>query len=323
MNEACFACVTLMSDGRSFAITQPLGESIRYATCEGALDPDATLTILRYRFDGNVSSSGEVDGTATLTWSDASDTPVCTAYFKVDQEVDGELPEADPGLDTVFAVRHIMDGGLTDPGCTTLDIDVMALQVEELDHAWFWLGFSERWTAWDGSTHDRVVFRKDKTNAYVDGEWYPWVQAEPGAGDALSFEILFGTAADVDGNGELPVTGSEVWQWADGEQTCDESYFVVGAWEIQAQTSRALYEVLLARGAGSTGCTSGIWRTTRGLGTNSITTTNDVGTEDELVSATLTDATTNDDVPRTRAEWSATLDYAETEGVLYFEGIAP
>jgi len=44
-----------------------------------------------------------------------------------------------------------------------------------------------------------------------------------------------------------------------------------------------------------------------------------VGTETELVSATLSDATTTDGVPRTRAEWTATLDYAETEDVLYFE----
>jgi len=320
MTDACFACTTVMSDGRSFTVTQPLGDSIEYATCDGAVDPEASLTILRYAMSASVdATTASVNGHATLTWSDASDTPICTASFRLDSEVDETAPTGDDGIDQVLAVRHVMDGGLTDEGCVGLDLEVLSRQVERLDHAWFWLGVSASWTDWMGKAHDNVVFRLDHSNAYVDGDWYPWLQAVE-TGDTLSFDVLFGTAADVVGSNQLPVSGSEHWLWAEGDTTCDETFFVVGAWPVTAQASDVLYEVLLARAAGSTGCTSGIWRTTRGVAGGLVTTTDDLGAEVELVPATMTDASVGQGGARVQATWT---DYdrpdGRTSGLLFFE----
>ncbi len=316
MTETCFSCAAITSLGRSFTVSQPLGQAVRYSTCSETPDPDGELTILRYALDVDISQVDAPTGRATLVWSDADEQPLCTAEFRVEAWTEDPIPEADPGVNTRLALLHLLDGGLTEPGCVSLDIELMAQQVERLDHAWFWLGYSSSWTAWDGSTHDHVVFRYDQTGAYDDGDWYPWQQGAL-VGPTLSLTALFGTAMRAPLPDDLPAEGFERWTWFEGDRACDETFFVVGARAV-AGDADALYSTVLARGAGSTGCSPGIWRTARGLDGTTLVTLAD-GEVEALATCEVTDATAADGVPRVRADWALSTDAVEAEGTLYVE----
>ncbi len=316
MTTSCFSCATITSRGRSFTVSQPLGQAVRYSTCSETPDPDGELTILRYFLDVDLAQPAGLSGRARLVWSDAEDAPLCTAEFRVEAWTDGELPDADPGVDTRLALLHLLDGGLTEPGCVTLDIELMAQQVERLDHAFFWLGHSASWTNWDGTTHDDVVFRFDQTGAYDDGDWYPWQQGSV-SGTTLSVQALFGTAMRGPLPEGLPAEGFERWTWYEGEEACDETFFVVGA-EAVPGPGDALYSLVFARGAGSTGCTPGIWRTARGLDGATLFTLSG-GEVEDLATCDLSDATTANGVPRVRADWALSTSATRAEGTLFME----
>lgn len=316
MTTTCFSCATITSLGRSFTVSQPLGQAVRYSTCSETPDPDGALTILRYFLDVDVSQPEAATGRARLVWSDANDAPLCSAEFRVEPATEEPLPSADPGVDTRLALLHLLDGGLTEPGCVTLDIELMAQQVEQLDHAWFWLGYTPSWTSWDGETHDHVVFRYDQANAYDDGDWYPWQQARR-AGTIVSVEALFGTAMRAPLPSGLPAEGFERWTWFEGDEECDETFFVVGADAVPGMGD-ALYSLVLARGAGSSGCTPGIWRTARGLDGTTLFTLSD-GEMEALAECTLSDATTASGVDRVRADWALESTATRAEGTLFLE----
>jgi len=317
MTESCFSCATITSLGRSFTVSQPLGRSVNYSTCAEAPEPNGALTILRYFLDVDLSDPGEPSGRASLVWSDASDQPLCTAEFRIEGVPEVDVPAGDPGVDTRTALLHLLDSGLTDPGCVSLDIELMAQQVERLDHAWFWIGHSPSWTAWDGSTHTDVVFRYDSTGAYDDGDWYPWQQGER-VGSTLQVEALFGTAMRAPLAMTLPAEGFERWTWYEGERLCDETLFVVGSEPVTGEPVDAMYSVVFARGAGSTACTPAIWRTARGLDGDQLVTLTDDDVE-VLATCEVSDATVDAAVPRVRLDWLVEWTDASGEGTLYLE----
>ncbi|MBO84107.1 MAG: hypothetical protein CL927_02015 [Deltaproteobacteria bacterium] len=317
MTEDCFSCALLTSRGRSFTVSQPLGRSVNYSTCAEAPEPGGTLTILRYFLDVDLSDPNTPSGRASLVWSDEADVPICTAEFRIEGLEDAGAPPSAEGVDTRVALLHLLDSGLTEPGCISLNIELMAQQVERLDHAWFWIGHSSRWTDWDGQAHSDVVFRYDATDAYDDGNWYPWQQGRVVAGQ-LQVEALFGTAMRAPLPDALPAEGFERWTWYEGERLCDETLFVVGAEPAVDPDADALYRVVFARGAGSTACTPAIWRTARGISGDQL-----LGMEDdaiiELATCEISDATLDPETPRIRVDWGVEWTEATGDGTLFLE----
>jgi hypothetical protein len=315
VTEDCFTCAVVTSDGGSFNITQPLGHAERYDSCEAVPSKDTTISILRYRLDIDISDVDNVHGTAELEWSNEDDEPVCTAIFDL-EPADAAAPAADAGIDKIFGFNHLLASGLTEEGCRALDIDLVAAQAELLDHSYFFFGYAERWTDWSGETYDDVVFRYDKQDAYADGAWYPYQQASIWQ-DALQITAVLGVSYGDYGDTHIPVTGFESWRWISGDVTCEEQMFVIGATALDVGSSEALYDITFARGAGSTGCTSGIWREARGYRGGYLTTKDSSGRVIDWARVDMSDASIES--PRWQLDWEASWPDALSSGTLYME----
>ncbi len=315
ITENCFACGIIEADGNSFNITQPLGRADRYDSCEAMPAEDATISVLKYRIEVDISDPENLSGDAFLDWSDADDKVICTAVFSL-KPSSGTPPSADEGVDVTFGLSHVFTSGLREEGCRALDIDLLSKQVELLDNSYFYFGYSENWSNWEGKSFSDVIFRYDKNDGYTGGDWYPYQQGSIWQ-NKLQMDAILGVSYGDYLDSYIPVSGYETWKWVSDGELCEEQMFVIGATPIDVQTSFALYDVTFARGTGSTGCTSGIWREARGQRSGYLTTLNDEGDVINWTTAEVSDASTS--VPRWEVEWDAVWGDSTSAGTLFME----
>ena len=315
ITENCFTCGILTEDGDSFNVTQPLGHADRYDTCEAMPAEDATISVLKYRIEVDITDPDNLSGEATLEWTDADDDVVCAAVFNLEPST-AVPPAPDGSVDVTFGLNHKFSSGLRQEGCRALDIDLLSNQVELLDNSYFFFGYSETWSNWAGDTFSDVIFRYDKNDRYNDGDWYPFQQGSIWQ-DKLQMDAILGVSYGDYLDTYIPVSGFETWKWLSDGELCEEQMFVIGAEPVEVTSTFALYDVIFARGTGSSGCTSGIWREHRGYRSGYLTTLNAEGEVIDWTPASATDASTT--VPRWEIEWNATWEDATSTGNLFME----
>lgn len=315
ITENCFACGVVTEDGDSFNVTQPLGHADRYDSCEAMPSEGATISVLKYRLEVDITDPDNLSGNATLEWTDTDDDVVCSAIFSLEPSSE-TLPNADASVDVTFGLNHIFTSGLRDEGCRSLDIDLLSTQVELLDNSYFFFGYSKTWSNWAGDSFSDVIFRYDKNGGYSDGDWYPFQQGSIWQ-NKLQMEAVLGVSYGDHVDTYIPVTGYENWKWVSDGDLCDEQMFVIGAEPIEVTTTFALYDVIFARGTGSSGCTSGIWREARGYRSGYLTTLNEDGDVIDWTTVEMSDASTT--VPRWEIAWEATWADATSSGTLFME----